>query len=429
MKREDIGKRYKDIIFWIIPAIVIISLFFSSCHNRDKEYKTFADYPGVRDYYRGKCTEIDKPVSAEDKRLLYKFRPRIIIPPGGRYPVNFYLEYLPYTVMRSYADNSVFTENVTREVLKKNMHNKDVYLDFQFDRFLQAGLDRKYYEHDPFDSKKDSVIYGRVYRESVKLPCGKKIECVRNLTFLKYNIIFSVSGLPAKLPLGYDFFLNFFNLNTEDWHELDNFTAVHIVLDETEHPIAVILAQHEYHRTYLIGKHVQLPPDNRITIDIALRSNEAYLGSKDMLPVEHRAIRWNYNLKYLLSGKDRPLIRGYDITYGINTGGKEIQYTLAFLSPCDPFYTAEIMLGEPRYLFGFDIGRNGPPGADFYATPELLPLYNLMKFYYLEDNNPDDINLIDSAIDPDNRTIDYKKIIEYGGAKLYRDLLYLQKGT
>jgi hypothetical protein len=162
-------------------------------------------------------------------------------------------------------------------------------------------------------------------------------------------------------------------LDPGDWHELDNFVAVHVVLDEREEPRAVLLAQHNHHRTYLVGRDIPLPPDRRMSFDIALRSNEVYPSSDSEEPVRHRAVRWPLFMKYLISGEDPPLMRGHDLTVGIRAGGAEIPYELALLSPCDPFYTAKIMLGEPRDFLGRYIGRDGPPGADYYTTPALLP--------------------------------------------------------
>ncbi len=211
-------------------------------------------------------------------------------------------------------------------------------------------------------------------------------------------------------------------MDLEDWHELDNFVAIHVVLDELHSPIAVILAQHNHHRTYLIGKDIGLPADGRIPFDIALRSNEVYPASDDSGPVNHRVIPWPLYMKYLLSGQDPPFFRGYDVTYGLRAGGKEIPYDLVVLSPCDPFYTATMMLGEPRPFLRFTIGRDGPPGADYYAFPSLLPLGNLLKFSYLHDGDPDDISMIDRAIDRETGEIDVARIMEYGGRRFYEDL-------
>ncbi len=71
---------------------------------------------------------------------------------------------------------------------------------------------------------------------------------------------------------------------------------------------------------------------------------------------------------------------------------------------------------------GLYIGRDGPPGADYYQLPELLPLGNILKFYYLEDDNPDDIAAVDRFIDRNKRSIYTNALMEYGGKKFLRDL-------
>ena len=320
------------------------------------------------------------------------------------------------------------TEDVTPETLKTNQDNTRVYLDLQLDRFRAAGLGRRLEWKDQEDAHeaRKPVVYGRLYRETVTFPTGNGDSVSRDLIFLKYNVVFATSGLPASLPRGFEVLLRVAGLDLEDWHELDNFVAIHIVLDEKECPIAVILAQHNHHRTYLIGRDLDLPADGRMAFDIALRSNEVYLASDDTGPVKHRVVRWSLFMRYLLSGEDPPFFRGYDITYGLRAGGKEISYDLRSLSPCDPFYTATMMLGEPRPFLGRYVGRDGPPGADYYTVPSLLPLGNLLKFSYLHDGDPNDISMIDGAIDLEREEIDVVEIMEYGGRRFLHDLTGLQ---
>ncbi len=390
----------------------MLSFALPGCQTESKGYRTFADYPGFKEYYADHCRDGEPiPLTGDlGKELLDKYRPRLILPPGGQYPIDFYRDYLPYTVLRRYPEGMTVADRVTPEVLKKNQHNTSVYLDLQLDRFRAAGPQRK------------PSVYGRVYREAVTFPDGSGRQVTRNFTFLKYNVVFAISGLPARLPTGVETLLKLAGFDLNDWHQLDNFVAIHLVLDERERPVAVILAQHNDHRTYLVGKDVLLPSDGRLIFDIALRSNEVYLDSQDASPVKHRVVRWTLHMKYLLSGEDAPFLHGYDLTYGVNAGGKEISYNLAFLSPCDPFYTATIMLGQPQPFLWWSIGRDGPPGADYYEIPRLLPLGNLLKFSYLHDGDPDDIAMIERSIDVKKKKIDVSRIMEYGGNRFYHDL-------
>ena len=405
----------------------MLSFALPGCGVESKGYRTFADYPGFKEYYADHCRN-GEPITLTgdvDKKLLHKYRPRLVLPPGGQYPIDFYRDYLPYTILRRYPGGMVMIERVTPEALRANQHNPSAYLDLQLDRFRAAGLQRWVgFERDNcVNEEHRPAVYGRVYREAVTFPDGSGGEVSRNFTFLKYNVVFATSGLPARLPTGFETFLKLAGFDLNDWHQLDNFVAIHLALDEKERPVGVILAQHNHHRTYMVGRDVALPADGRMIFDIAFRSNEVYLDSQDSFPLEHRVARWTLYMKYLLSGEDAPFLRGYDLTYGIHAGGKEVPYDLVFLSPCDPFYTATMMLGKPRPLLWWSIGRDGPPGADYYEIPSLLPLGNLLKFSYLHDGDPDDVAMIQRSIDVKRKKIDVPRIMEYGGTRFYHDLI------
>lgn len=414
---------------FIQKAVFILTVFLvilSGCARKLDRYQTFADYPGFKEFYDGRCPvdQSNQPVSNTDLKQLERFRPHLIIPPGGRHPIDFYREYLPYSILKQYSDGQTVTNTVTPEWLKSIQTDTRYYLDFQFNRYRADGLDRKYGGPSSDKTTDDwkPTVYARVYHETVTFPTQKGQTLSKQLTFLKYNLVFAVSGLPARLPSGSETALRLAGLDSEDWHQLDNFVAIHIVLDELGNPIAAILAQHNHHRAYLIGKDLPLMPDGRLAFDVALRSNEVYPDSDAKEPKEHRVVRWDLYMKYLLSGEDPPFFRGYDVTYGIQSGGKEISYHLTVLSPCDPFYTAKIMLGQPRPFFGWYIGRDGPPGADYHTLPSLLPPGNLLKFHYLHDADPEDIRIVSEAIDLKRKTIDIDRLLNYGGSKFIRDL-------
>jgi hypothetical protein len=424
----------KLILFFFLALLFLIP-FLYGCATKKENYDNFAQWPGFEEYYADRCREAESiagPIrtspyaetSREEKKLLSTYRPRFVIPPGGYHPIDFYRDYLPFTRLREYPGGEILHEKVTHHILKQYQSNTRYYIEFQFDRFVQAGLHRTL-DGDAGGSLSPEqlpAVYGRVYREMVHFPSDGGGEIALDLTFLKYNIVFAISGLSARIPALYKLLLKLAGFDPRNWHDLDNFVAVHVVLLNNEVPIAIILAQHNHHRTYLIGKDVEMPEDKRLFFDIALMSNEVYLASNIDKRVRHRTIRWSLELKYLLSGEDPPVARGYDVTYGINAGGRETEYELQFLSPCDPFYTAEIILGEPRPFMGRYIGRDGPPGADYYQLPELLPLGNILKFYYLEDDNPDDIAAVDRFIDRNKKSIDTTALMDYGGKKFLRDL-------
>jgi len=398
---------------------VIISLINLSCTGK---YHTFADRPGFDEYYRDRCRIPPPPVTEKDRLLLEKYRPRFVLPPGGSYPLDFYRDYLPHTELRSWPDGEVLSKAVTRNLLLEHRTDHHAYLRFDVKGYRAAGLDVRWERGAPPPGpEREPVVYGRVYRERVSFPDGNGGKEEFNLTFLKYNLVFATSGLPEKLPLVPKILLSLGGVDREDWHVLDNFVAAHVVLDAREKPIAVILAQHNDHRTYLLGPDIPFTTDGRPVFDIALRSNEVYPDSRSPQPALHRVIRWSLYLDYLLSGENPPLFKGWDMTFGLNAGGGEFHYKLKILPPCDPLYTSEMLLGQPRPFFGLNLGRDGPPGMDYYSTPELLPMGNLLKFGYLHDGDPNDIAVVRRAIDWKAKTINIKRILQYGGRSFLED--------
>ena len=85
------------------------------------------------------------------------------------------------------------------------------------------------------------------------------------------------------------------------------------------------------------------------------------------------------------------------------------------------------MLGEYRPFFGLEIGRNGPPGADYYTLPELMPLGNLLKASYLHDGSLKDIHLVREAIGRRKKRFNAPRLIQHGEQKLYQTLLALRE--
>ena len=389
--------------------VFLVLLAAGGCRQPDT-YNSFADYPGFAEYYADSCSarEDDKPPPGGDVELLAQYQPRFFLPPGSAPPVDFYRDYLPCTTMRLYPDGVLIGGEVTRELLLSRRRDRRAYLDL---------------DEECVSGKRGGLpaLYGRVYRERVSFPDGGGGEETFTLTFLKYNIVSAVSGLAAELPRLHRLLLLFPGLDAESWHELDNFAAVHIVLDEKLEPLAVVIAQHNHHRTYLISRDVALPADGRLAFDVAKRSNEIYLSSDAAFSQRHRVVQWSLQLEYLLSGREKPFFSAWDVTWGPRAGGREGTFDLKVLSPCDPLYISEMLLGEPRPFFGKYIGRDGPPGSDYYNVPALLPLGRMLKFGYLHDGDPSDIALVEEAVDRKGKKIDITKILAYGGRRFLVD--------
>lgn len=416
---------HPDHKYLLVGILILITV--SNCGGK---YHTFADHPGFKEYYQDRCKTPPPEPSTKERKLLEKYKPRFILPPGGSYPIDFYRDYLPYTVMRSWPGKKVIAVNVNRGLLLKHRADRDAYLDFDTDRYRSDGMDLKHEEGSAQpDSEREPVVYGRVYRERVSFPDGNGRAEEHDLIFLKYNILFATSGLPAELSFWSRFLLTFTGFDRDDWHALDNFVAAHVVLDDQEVPIAVILAQHNHHRTYMIGRDWPLPEDGRPVFDVALRSNEIYPASDSTEPETHRVVRWSLYLDYLLSGEDGPTLKGSDVTMGKRAGGSEFDYDLMIISPCDPLYTSEMLLGPPRPFLGIYMGRDGPPGSDYYNVPQLLPLGNMLKFSYLRDGDPEDIALVRDAIDRKAETVDIQRIMEHGGRRFLEEWKEMENRT
>lgn len=173
----------------LITIMIVVTLAVAGCVSKKTSYRTFADYTGFKEYYSDRCSESKppSPIEEDDKDLLRKYRPRLILPPGGHYPVNFYRDYLPYTVMRRYPEKTIVAEKVTSDTLKANQDNTWVYLDLQLDRFRASGLDRQLHlsEQQDSDQERKPAVYGRVYRETVTFPKSEGKLVSRDLTVLQ----------------------------------------------------------------------------------------------------------------------------------------------------------------------------------------------------------------------------------------------------
>lgn len=218
--------------------------------------------------------------------------------------------------------------------------------------------------------------YGAVYHGTVTLP-GLKPE-QREWTFLRYNFVFAHSGIAAGIKPWQALALGVAG-NLDDWHQLDNYTGAVVVLDEQEKPVAVMLQQHNYMRTYLVGTDPAFPPGDPFAIDVAIRSNEFY---------PHRATPQQHRASDFLSGESAAWLIGQGEqrltdTFDHTAAATKIAYELKFLPPDDAFYIFLGSLGAKRML----PGRDGPPGALFYTLPAIWHYEkSLAMFYWVADD-------------------------------------------
>ena len=199
------------------------------------------------------------------------------------------------------------------------------------------------------------VVYVTVERTGLWAP-EEPDRPAEEFTVVTYHLVFRASGLPAGLSLAASIPLRLV-ADLDDWHQLDHYTAAFVVLAADGRPVALTLQQHNYLRTYLVGESVELGPDGRFDIDVAIRSNELYPhvpGRK-----VRRAVRFlDHDARAFMMGfGKRPMMSADDITDPDRT----VDYEFAFLPGSDAFYSFHGFLGERRWL----PGRDGPPGARY----------------------------------------------------------------
>ncbi len=352
--------------------------------------------------------DLGTPVTPEGQRLIERFRPRVFIAPGGRMPVDFYGFYLPNTVVRDGAGDIV-KESPSRAYLKKIERRAGWCLDYRGPDSPCDKEDCKGYV---------GAGYGRLYRETARFRTGAGVKEVP-VTILKYNFAFTYSGLPAEIG-GIKETLAGLVLDPSRVHELDIHGAVQVVLSDRGRPLVLLLAQHNYFRSYVFGVDIpEIPTDGHAKICFALRSNEPYPCPGGNKPARLRTVGNPVNISYVIDGTGRPLFSGEDLVYGPEGGAKEAAYSLEFLPSKDPLYVSWIPLGNrEKVLYFLRFYRTGPPGMDLNTWPELRKYSDIMQFWYLRDGSREDAALMQEAF----RTftdVDFESVLTHNGARLY----------
>jgi hypothetical protein len=235
------------------PAAVLLwTLFFCVLYGSESSAANFSQYPGFEEYFKSNPPSKELP-NPKDRRLLHRFQPRFMLAQGQTEPIDFYKDYISSGVLSDGYGNVIST-SVTRPLLNSYRDNPDIV-----------------FRHEPGRESSGAVVYGRIDRESVSFGTDSG-QILKHLTFLTYHTVFRYSGVPAGIASWQEALLGLlFDLN--DWHQLDHYTAVTLIIEEDitgdAHPVAVMMQQHNNLRTYLIGEGIVLPDDERVLIDIA----------------------------------------------------------------------------------------------------------------------------------------------------------------
>ncbi len=328
--------------FPLLCILLSTTLLLNACSSNES---TFSAMPGFKQYFSAN-PPATQPASAQEQQLLQRYRPRIYLSKEQTRFLDFYADYIASGEL--YNSGELISKQVNAALLNK-------YRD-------APGAE---FRHIPHEKPTTPVVYGKVAYDELKYQ-----DRSWPLTFLSYNLVFAHSGVLEGLPGWQKWLLESSGMHT-DWHQLDHYVGLTIALHKDK-PIAVMLQQHNYQTTYIPdykGEHgIQWPDDQRIPVDVARQSNELYPHSAER--TEHPGVSFAGadNIEFLKTGKNKPMMAGFDITHG----EEEQEYTLKFLPATDAFYQFKGRLGANRSL----PGRDGPPGADYVTLPGLMPWAN-----------------------------------------------------
>lgn len=339
-------------------------LLLLGCNDRAHN---FSQYPGFAEWYEANPPATGLP-TPEQTATLERYKPRVFLPEGHEGPIDFYRDYVASGELVDQT-GEIVSSAVDQALLNANKADPSVV-----------------FSHHPSGDAPAPKLYGRVAEEPVDWPgCSEPLT----LTFLNYHLVFRSSGLPAGVPTWQAAGMGLI-ADLDDWHQLDHYTAVIITLAPVEpgapRPIAVTFQQHNYQRTYLLGEtagegRLVLPADDRLALDVAIRSNELYPHQPGR--TLRRAVSFldQESAAYMIGGGSAPWLAADDVT----DPARKIDPPLVFLPPDDAFYTFKGWLGDRRRL----PGRDGPPGADYNTLPAMKPLVNQVALSWWREGDLD----------------------------------------
>lgn len=299
----------------------------------------FSSFPGFQSHFKANPPRTSLPTD-EEQALLERYKPRIFLAQGQTRFIDFYADYIARGKLS--VDGKPISGSVDSALL--NQFKDDATAEFVFDGAAHPSA--------------EPTILGRVDVDNLTYQ-GQSWP----LTFLSYNLVFAHSGLLAELP-----FVAKWGMaavaDLSDWHQLDHYVGLTVVLHQQQ-PIAYYLQQHNYQTTYLVAEQSDWPSDDRVQVDVALRSNELYPHSAERRRYPGVSFVSEESMEFVKTGRNKPMMAGWDVTHG----QLEQDYELNYLQPDDAFYQFKGRLGKSRRL----PGRDGPPGADYVTLPGLMP--------------------------------------------------------
>ena len=333
----------------LVPVSLAILV---GCSGEEKMFSQRQGFECIRDAQSSLLPD------EREQALLERHKPKLFVSEGAEGPLDFYADYIASGTLSAEGkkDNDAVDQAALNEV-KLNP---------------TATFTHKRASGDVSHVGYGSVHYGTVDLIGLDPP-------MRDWTFLRYHFAFRTSGIAMGVK-GWQGLLMGVAGSLDDWHQLDHYTAIVVALDETDRPAAVMLQQHNYKRTYIVGTDPAFPAGGPFMVDVAKRSNELY-PHRDR-PTMHRAASFisSDSVAWLAGTSDEmPSLGTYDAT----SPDREIDYELKFLRPDDAFYVFVGRLGEKRML----PGRDGPPGAIYYTLPEIWEYEKSLPMFYWTEND------------------------------------------
>ena len=294
------------------------------------------------------------PVPADLQQLAEDNIPKLWVHPESWQPIDF-STYLDQAVLKKTGERGVIASKLSVDSLSGLSTHQE------------CG---HYFESPDVPPANPAPLYIQVFRDVSPLDSSAE------WTYIKYNIVFDWSGLAEKIsPLSR---MGVFLLpgNLEKWHRLDVHTCAILGFDDNQNLRVLTLAQHNHQKTYIAGR--DFSGDMPVNLVAAVRSNELYLDKGSSEPERHRVVTFFNDVAFLIDSTQKPVLWAEDVTYGRNAGAREIRLSPEFLQAGHPLAGFAGLLAPPKRLLGMYIGRDGPPGYNYYAPPHYLQIPNLM---------------------------------------------------
>lgn len=339
------------------------------------------------------------PVPVQLQQLAIQYMPRLWTHPDSGQPIDFD-QYLRQATVYHYK-GSVLAERADVPTLQA------MSVAQQCDAYLDAP---------DVVSGKVAPVYIQAFQD--RSP-GSAVSGASDWTYFKYNFVFDWSGLPYEHSIVASIGAAVTGGEPTRWHRLDIHGSVVLAFDPKGNLRTLTLLQHHYQKTFLAGRDF---PAQAPQVAAARYSNELYLDDGAATPHQYRVVTFLDNWEYLMMGTGRPLLWSEDHVYGRGAGAQLVALTPVFIVPQHPLARFAGTLGPPKRRLGMYVGRDGPPGFDFYALPEFTPLPNLVAMGYWHEGNQAEWNDISPKL-RGWKDSDWPGIVRVLGERLDRDLV------